>query len=156
MSAFVNPTLTEPNEVPCPCPPHANGNPRHEQDTILIRSRLHYGDLQAISRAGSIFGVWDNEAATFKMVELGIVSWTFTDDDGNPVEPSREMIERLDPAIAVQIQRRLETVHAGAQDRMKLPNGSGGRSAQSSPATTASQANRASRRSKKPSTPKSS
>ncbi len=156
MSAFVNPTLTEPIEVACPCPPHVNGNPRHEQDTILIRALLHYGDLQAISRAGSMFGVWDSESATLKLMELGILSWTFTDDDGQPVEVQPAMIRLLDPSIAEPIQAALDERFQEAMKRKQLPNGSGGRSAQSSPATTASQPNRATRRSRKPSTPKSS
>lgn len=150
MSAFINPDQLEPLDVPCPCPPLANGEPRHDHDTVMIRTRLHYGDLQAVSRAGSLFGVWDNESATLKLMELGIGSWTFVNDDGEAVEPDAAMIRLLDPAIAVKVQEQLEQRHKEAQERMTLPNGSSGRSGQSSPAT--SPANRAARRSKKHST----
>ena len=156
MSAFVNPEQFEPLDVPCPCPPHPNGEARHDHDTVMLRTRLHYGDLQAISRAGSILGVWDNESATFKLMEVGIGSWTFTDDDGKPVEPSPEMIKRLDPGIARRLQVELEKRHAEAQEVMNLPNEFGGRSEASSPAIRPTPPNRATRRSKKPSTPRSS
>lgn len=136
MSAFINPEQFAPLDIPCPCPPLPNGEPRHDHDTIMLRTRLHYGDLQAVSRAGSLFGVWDNEAATLKLMEIGIGSWTFTDDDGKPVEPAPATIRLLDPAIAVKAQAELERRHAEAQERMQLPNGSSGRSQQSSPAIT--------------------
>lgn len=136
MSAFVNPEQYAPLDVPCPCPPLANGEPRHDHDTIMLRTRLHYGDLQAVSRAGSLFGVWDNSLATLKLMELGIGSWTFVNDDGQAVEPAAATIRLLDPSIAVQIQDVLEKRHAEAQERMTLPNSSGGRSQPSSPAIT--------------------
>lgn len=136
MSAFINPEQYAPLDVPCPCPPLANGEPRHDHDTIMLRTRLHYGDLQAVSRAGSLFGVWDNSLATLKLMELGIGSWTFVGDDGQAVEPAAATIRLLDPSIAVQIQDVLEKRHAEAQERMTLPNSSGGRSQPSSPAIT--------------------
>ena len=156
MSAFVNPEQFEPLDVPCPCPPLANGEPRHDHDTVMLRTRLHYGDLQAVSRAGSILGIWDNESATLKLMELGIGSWTFTDDDGKAVEPDAAMIRLLDPGIANKIQLRLDERHKEATERMTLPNEQGGRSQPSSPANLAVPPNRRTRRSKKPSTPRSS
>ena len=146
MSAFVNPEQYAPIDVPCPCPPLANGEPRHDHDTIMVRTRLHYGDLQAVSRAGSILGIWDNESATLKLMELGIGSWTFVNDDGKPVEPDPAMIRLLDPAIAVQVQEYLEARFGEAKERMTLPNGSSGRSEQSSPAITPVPAPRRERR----------
>ena len=151
MSAFVNPEEHAPLSVPCLCPPLASGEPRHDQDTVMLRTRLHYGDLQAISRAGSILGIWDNEAATLRLMEVGIVSWTFVDDSGNPVDPSREMIQRLDPGIARAIQLEMEKRHSEAQERMSLPNGSSGRSEPSSPAITPEPAPRRTRRKNAPS-----
>lgn len=156
MSAFVNPEQFAPLDVPCPCPPHANGEPRHDHDTVMLRTRLHYGDLQAVSRAGSILGVWDKESATLKLMEIGIGSWTFTDDDGKPVEPSPALIRMLDTGLAQAIQEELEKRYVEATERQTLPNGSGGRSEPSSPAISPVPPNRATRRSRKPSTPRSS
>lgn len=155
MSAFVNSEQFAPFEVPCPCPPFANGEPRHDHDTVMLRTRLHYGDLQAVSRAGSILGIWDNESATLKLMELGIGSWTFTDDGGNPVEPSIVTIRMLDPGIAQKIQDELDQRFAEAKARMTVPNGPSGRSAPSSPAITPVPPPRRERRSRKPSTPRS-
>lgn len=152
MSAFVNAEEYTPLDLPCPCPPLTNGEPRHDHDTVMLRTRLHYGDLQAVSRAGSILGIWDNESATFKLIELGVGSWTFTDDKGKAVEPSAEMIRLLDPGIAKAIQTEMEKRHAEAQERMTLPNGSSGRSAQSSPAITPVPPSRRERRAKRSST----
>ena len=146
MSAFVNPESEEPLDVPCPCPPLANGEPRHDHDTVMLRTRLHYGDLQAVSRAGSVLGIWDKESATLKLMEIGIRSWTFTDDDGKPVDPSPAMIRLLDPGIGQKIADQLDARFGEAQERMQLPNASGGRSAQSSPATTPASPNRKTRR----------
>lgn len=136
MSAFVNPEQFTPLDVPCPCPPHPNGEPRHDHDTVMLRSRLHYGDLQAVSRAGSILGVWDKESATLKLMELGIGSWTFTDDKGATVEPSPAMIRLLDPSLGQVIQAELERRYVEAQEQLTVPNASSGRSEQSSPAIT--------------------
>jgi hypothetical protein len=155
-SAFIDPKAVEPLDIPCPCPPLPNGEPRHDHDTIEIRTRLNYGDLRAISRAGSILGIWDNESATLKLMEIGIVSWTFADDEGNPTEPSPALIRLLDPAIADAVQLRLEQAHTAATEAMQLPNGSSGRSEPSSPAILRVPANRAQRRSTKRSTPRSS
>ena len=154
MSAFINPEHYAPFEVPCPCPPLANGEPRHDHDTVMLRTRLTYGDMQAVSRAGSILGIWDNESATLKLMEIGIGSWTFVDDDGKPVEPQAAMIRLLDPAIAVPIQNELDARYGEAQERMKLPNPLGGRSQPSSPESSTASPNRAMRRAAKHSTSK--
>ena len=160
MSAFVNPEKYDPLDVPCPCPPFPNGEPRHDHDTVMLRTRLHYGDLQAVSRAGSILGIWDKESATLKLMEIGIGSWTFTDDEGKSVEPSPAMIRLLEPSLAQIIEAELDKRYGEAQERLQVPNESSGRSAQSSPATTPASPNRATRRaagqSTKPSTRRSS
>ena len=159
MSAFVNPDALEPFDVPCPCPPRPNGEPRHDHDTVMLRTRLHYGDLQAVSRAGSILGVWDKESATLKLMEIGINSWTFTNDEGQPVEPSPALIRMLDPSIAGPIADNLDDKYGEAIKRMQLPNSSSGQSEPSLPAITPVQPPRRERRaarSKKPSTPRSS
>jgi hypothetical protein len=148
VSAFVNPESYTGLDVPCPCPPLANGEPRHDHDTVMLRSRLHYGDLQAVSRAGSILGVWDKESATLKLMEIGIGSWTFVNDKGETVEPSTAMIRLLDPGIGQQIQDELEKRYVAAQEAMTVPNGSSGRSEQSSPAITPVPAPRRVRRAK--------
>ena len=154
MSAFVNPEQYAPFPVPCPCPP-LEGAPRHEHDTVMLRTRLHYGDLQAVSRAGSILGIWDNESATLKLMEVGIGSWTFTDDDGNPVEPSVVTIRLLDPGIAQKLQEKLDEVYWEAKERMTVPNGPGGRSAPLSPAISPVRPPRRERRSTTRSKPRS-
>lgn len=160
MSAFVNPEKFDPLDVPCPCPPFPNGEPRHDHDTVMLRTRLHYGDLQAVSRAGSILGIWDKESATLKLMEIGIQSWTFTDDDGKPVEPSPAMIRLLEPSLAQLIEAELDKRYGEAQERLAVPNGSSGRSEPSSPAITPVSPPRRERRaagkSRKPSTPRSS
>lgn len=159
MSAFVNPESYSGLDVPCPCPPRDNGEARHDHDTVMLRTRLHYGDLQAVSRAGSILGVWDKESATLKLMEIGIGSWTFVNDDGKEVEPSTAMIRMLDPGIAQKIQDELEARYIEAQERQQVPNGSSGRSDPSSPAITPVPPSRKERRAKrpspKPSTPRS-
>ena len=148
MSAFVNAEQFSPLDLPCPCPPLPNGEPRHDHDTVMLRTRLHYGDLQAVSRAGSILGVWDKESATLKLMELGIGSWTFTDDNGKAVEPSSAMIRLLDPSIGQLIQEELEKRYIAAQEALQLPNASSGRSEQSSPAITPVRPPRRERRAK--------
>lgn len=46
--------------------------------------------------------------STVEVLAVAIVDWSFTDDDGNKVPVSHEMIGRLDPEIAMHLEDEIE------------------------------------------------
>lgn len=105
----------------CECP----GTP-HQTDQVVIRKRLSYGPLMYVADAPS------GQAMLLRLLETGIESWNFLDDEGKPVEVNATTIASLDPESATLIG---EAINAERKEAKPLPNGSGARSEGSSPAS---------------------
>lgn len=89
----------------CPCPPLADGEPRHESDEVTLRERLGFVEASAVRNGISLrraeLELEELETAeilavlTEGYVLYGIAKWTFEDADGKPVPVNRANIRRL-------------------------------------------------------------
>jgi hypothetical protein len=127
VSRFVNKDSTRPVDLgPCQCP----GKP-HERDEAVVRSRLGYLEIAAISGANSAEDVADTfttDDSPFDGHPV-IVSWNLHDENG-PVEATAIALKRLDAETLGPIVEAVnETIEASGQS----PNGSGAPSANGSP-----------------------
>lgn len=86
--------------IACPCPPKADGSPRHEIDTVTLRDTLDFRTRLALRQTmkwaktandditeGEILAVL-TEAYVLQCID----AWTLVDDKGKKVEPSRAAI----------------------------------------------------------------
>lgn len=149
MPAFVDPEATRVVDLPaCFCP----GTP-HERDTVTIRSEYGYGDVLELARVHTATGRIDPLAERAKLLELGIVAWSFLDAKGEPIPVSLPMILLLQPSIVEPIAEAVDTAYT--ESTPPLPNPSSGRSQPSSRASSTASPNRAQRRAARHSTSKS-
>jgi hypothetical protein len=149
MPAFIDPEATKVVDLPaCYCPESP-----HDHDTVTIRAQFGYGDVLELARVHTSIGHIDPMAERAKLLELGIVSWSFVDKSGEPVPLSLPMILLLHSEIVEPIAEALDLAYQ--ESAPPLPNPSSGRSQPSSRASSAASPNRAQRRAKKPSTSKS-
>lgn len=88
--------------IPCPCPPTADGEPRHaDGDTVELRERLDFAagrtarNIIAIGKAEGTGTAQIMTELTGWYIVSGIASWTVVDAKGKPVEPDAETIHRL-------------------------------------------------------------
>jgi hypothetical protein len=81
-------------KVPCTCPPKADGEPRHDQDTISFRDRLDFRGGMVIRKAITMLKVEDPDSGAAEVLAVmsehymleGIESWTRQDARGKAVE----------------------------------------------------------------------
>jgi hypothetical protein len=117
---------------PCECP----NNP-HDRDTAVILEEMGVRDNLLVGEAGLAAaadrGGYNTGAAEAKLIELGTVSWTIQDEEGNPTEPTQLWIGRLD-AVTFGILAA-ECAQALKRAQAPLSKGRGGRSPTPSPAS---------------------
>jgi hypothetical protein len=93
-------------KIRCICPPKANGDPRHESDTIELREKMDFRSSIAIRNAlalesGQVGDDGQLDMAdvlailTERFVLYGIQSWTIVDAKGKPVDVSHQTIREL-------------------------------------------------------------
>jgi len=142
MSAFVNPdATTDVARERCYC----SGSP-HEHDTVTIRTQYGYGDLLELGRVHAN-GRIDPMLERAKLLELGIKSWSFVDDKGQPIPVGLPMILLLQQDVVQPIAVAIDEAYQASDP--PVPNPSSGRSAPSSPASSTASPNRATRRAKR-------
>jgi hypothetical protein len=150
MTAFADPAATAVVDLDsCYCP-----NEPHDHDTVTIRTQFGYGDIITLGRVHTEAGRIDPLAERAKLLELGIVEWSFVGEEGEPVPLGLPMILLLKPSIVEPIAEAIDDAWQAAT--VALPNGSSGPSLPSSPETVPASTNRAQRRASKRSAPKSS
>ena len=87
-------------KVPCTCPPKANGEPRHDQDTITFRDRLDFRGGMVIRKAITMLKVEDPDSGAAEVLAAmsehymleGISGWSLVDEKGKPVEADKSAI----------------------------------------------------------------
>ncbi len=100
-------------QIACPCPPLADGEPRHDSDEVTLRERLAFRQAEAIRNeiavARSDLGEGEDLAVSDILAILtegyilhGVEAWSLADDDGKiPVNRAtirRHIIDRWDIA----------------------------------------------------------
>lgn len=147
MSAFIDPEARDTVVLSrCYCP----GEP-HENDTVVVRAQYGYGDVLELARVHT--GRLDPMAERAKLLELGIVEWSFVGKDGQPAPIGLPMILLLHPEIVEPIAQRIDELYQ--ESAPPLPNSSSGPSRPSSPESSTASPNRATRRAARRSTSKS-
>jgi hypothetical protein len=87
--------------IPCICPPKADGEPRHDQDTVTLRDALPPLARRALIYDLSLLGdegTMGDKLATLNegYILRGVESWTIVDAKGKPVPVTPSAIrERL-------------------------------------------------------------
>jgi hypothetical protein len=87
-------------DIPCTCPPKANGEPRHDHDTVTFRDRLDFRGGMVIRKAITMLKVEDPDSGAAEVLAAmsehymleGISGWTLVDDKGKPVEADKSAI----------------------------------------------------------------
>ena len=90
-------------DIRCVCPPKANGEPRHDHDTVTLKERMDFRSSIAIRNALALEAADGGELdmadilaiLTERFVRYGIEAWSIVDDKGKPVPVSQESIGRL-------------------------------------------------------------
>lgn len=91
-------------EIPCICPAAPGGEPRHATDTVELRARLGFREVDTIKQALGVMYLQDPDAgfpevfATIREQYLlhGVESWTLLDGEGDPLPVTKPNIrERL-------------------------------------------------------------
>ena len=94
--------------------------PGQEREWVEIWHKMAYGDeqslvghytrIQANLRDGTISDdpvTLDMETGNVALLKLNIRSWSFQDQDGNPVPVTTERVRRLDPVIAHRLLQEI-------------------------------------------------
>lgn len=117
-------------QIPCTCPPKANGEPRHAHDTVVFRDRLNLESGLAIRKSRDVMLIDDPgfEAADFLAVMSvqymvhGIESWTRTDEKGKAIPCNRinirQFISEHDDIVAEHLVDPADDLYA---ERHLLP-----------------------------------
>jgi hypothetical protein len=87
-------------DIPCTCPPKANGEPRHDHDTVTFRDRLDFRGGMVIRKAITMLKVEDPDSGAAEVLAAmsehymleGISGWSLVDEKGKPVEASKPAI----------------------------------------------------------------
>lgn len=87
-------------QIPCTCPPKANGEPRHEHDTVTFRDRLDFRAGMVVRKAITVLKNDDPDAGAAEILAAmsehymleGIESWSLVDARGKPVEADKRAI----------------------------------------------------------------
>lgn len=95
--------------IKCPCPPRADGEPRHDADTVTLRDKLDFHATTSIRKQIGIVKMDDPDTSTGEILAVmtehyllfGIEAWTITDAKGHAIEVDRAAIraflERVPP-----------------------------------------------------------
>jgi hypothetical protein len=108
--------------IECICPPKADGEPRHEQDTITLKDRFSFHEVVALQKDMQMAGsddeatVGDSLAAlTEGYIVRGITAWTLVDERGKAIVPNRTTITDrlffLNPAVAMDVSAAAEELY---------------------------------------------
>jgi hypothetical protein len=108
--------------IKCICPPKADGEPRHEQDTITLKDRFSFHEVVALQKDMQMAGsddeatVGDSLAAlTEGYIVRGITSWTLVDEKGRALAVNRTTITdrlfSLNPTVAMDISAAAEELY---------------------------------------------
>ena len=117
-------------EIPCTCPPKANGEPRHATDTIVFRDKLGLDAGLSIRNAIKILKADDPgsgaaevlSAMSVQYIVHGIEAWSRVDKAGKPIEADktaiRQFIEEHDDIVAWHLVEHADELYA---ERHLLP-----------------------------------
>jgi hypothetical protein len=90
-------------KITCPCPPKADGEPRHDGDTVMLRDRLDFRAATTIRKAIGMLYLEDPEASAAEVLALltehyllfGIAGWSMVDEKGKPTACGKTAIRRF-------------------------------------------------------------
>ena len=123
MSRFADPRATRTVDLgPCECP----GTP-HERDEALIRSELSGSEIARIVSASQT----DESEASAAFAPY-VLSWNLLDPDGQPTEPSADLLTQL---MATTLQSLVTAISEVVTASVQVPNRSSGPSRASSRGT---------------------
>ncbi|MEO5965224.1 MAG: hypothetical protein ABIR11_07140 [Candidatus Limnocylindrales bacterium] len=131
VSRFANPNLTEDLRFECRCP----GAP-HETDIVVVRQELGAGEEARAGAAGwaaTNGEYFDWEAATDKLISIGVVRWTFLDSAGEPMPVTPRSASLLDEEVRQALAKKMNENTATKAD--VLPKRSGAASRRGTRAT---------------------
>ena len=107
--------------IPCICPPTADGQPRHEQDTITLRDAFTYREAIALQKDMAMAGSDDDATVGDSLAALtegymlrGISAWTLVDAKGKPIEVSITAIKGWllsNMAVAMDVSATAEELY---------------------------------------------
>ena len=108
--------------IECICPPTADGEPRHEQDTITLKERFSFHEVVALQKDMAMAGsdddatVGDSLAAlTEGYIVRGITSWTLVDEKGRALAVNKTTITDrlffLNPMVAMDVSAVAEELY---------------------------------------------
>jgi hypothetical protein len=110
MGWFVSEDRVAIEGLACRC----SGTPHPDGDTVWLRAELGpeggYAVLRAIRASDTTEQLPEHLGRAY--AEHGIVDWTFLDDDGEPVECSKENIARLSWAVIYPVAERGDVLYA--------------------------------------------
>lgn len=112
-------------DIECICPPKADGQTRHDHDTIKLRERL---DFRAALAARNAFVLLQQEDPGSQIADYlavlseyyllnGIESWTVVSSDGKRVEPTKPAIREYllsRPDIAIGVADEADALYSEA------------------------------------------
>lgn len=112
-------------EIPCVCPPKADGQARHIADTIELREKLDFRSALTARNAIALAKEEDEDVSSAEILAvltetyliLGITSWTLVDEKGKKVEPSRTAIRAFieaHPDEAMEIGDAADALYSAA------------------------------------------
>ncbi len=86
--------------IKCICPPKADGEPRHDQDTITFRDSFTYREAVALQKDMAMAGSDDDATVGDSLAALtegymlrGISAWSLVDARGKAIEPNATAIK---------------------------------------------------------------
>jgi hypothetical protein len=110
LGPFTDPDDVKPEDVIVPCP--CEGTP-HKTDTVYIKSYLNGAEVAEIK--GAAFYVSDEgrpaadpAKGNLKMMEIGVIGWTFTDKNGEPIKFRKALINRMRGDIWLKVNSALD------------------------------------------------
>ena len=117
-------------QIPCTCPPKANGEPRHEHDTFVFRDKLNLEAGLSIRNAVTVVKLDDPGAGAAEVLAAmsvqyivhGVSEWTRVDDKGKRVDLDksvlRQFIEDHDEVVSEYLVDPADDLY---RDRYLLP-----------------------------------
>jgi hypothetical protein len=109
--------------IACPCPPKADGEPRHERDTVVFRDRFDYHAGTTTRMAVAILRESDPDVSFVEVLAtlrehyllFGIAAWTLVDDKNKSVPVTKGAIRQFmedHPDIAEEIAETGEGLYS--------------------------------------------
>jgi hypothetical protein len=111
--------------IPCPCPRKADGEPRHESDTVTLRDVLNFHQAATVANATMFIDNDDPDSRAAEVlavlseyyVLVGVERWTLLDAAGKRVEVSKSAIRKniIDrPEIAAPVVDAADELYSAA------------------------------------------